>query len=302
MGVLLSLLPESLLWAGCLSAILLVGIPHGALDVYLLWFNEKKSFSLFAKALTHYILMVLLGLLFWRAAPELFWISFFFAAIYHFGSSDEHPEVLAVISNNSLYRALWILSRGTILVFAPAAFHQEKIASYLKLAAPGGFSTQITAVSPILFAYAGFFYLWTTYRCWKRSPLMAYRWILIKHMFALLVLIALFFVSDPLLSFTLYFCCHHSLTHSFRVFNRIWNRLSNPWWILFGLGTTLGVIPILIWVSGKMNLVPSSQGMITASFVAIAALTFPHLIVVKKLHQGMLPSARGGGKSIRLLT
>lgn len=285
MGVLLSLLPESFLWLGCLSAVLIVGIPHGALDIYLLWFNEKKSLSVFAKAITQYILMVLLGLFLWRIAPELFWASFFFAAIYHFGSSDEHPEVLAVIAGNSLFRLLWILSRGTMLVFAPLAFHPAKIVSYLSLAAPVGFAAQITAVSPYLLAYAGCFYLWTTYQCWKKSPLMAYRWILLKHLFSLFVLIALFFVSDPLLSFSLYFCCHHSLTHSMRVLNRIRNRVSDPLWVFLGLGTTLGVIPIVIWVSEKIAAGTVSQGIVTASFVTIAALTFPHLLVVQKLHQ-----------------
>lgn len=287
MGFLLSLLPESFLWIGCLSVVLLVGVPHGALDIYLLWFEDQKTLSHFAKSIGKYICLVLCGLLFWRFSPELFWGSFFAAAIYHFGSSDEHLEVLTVITGKSLYKALWILSRGTVLVFAPVAFHPQKITTYLSQAAPIHFAQQISALAPFLCAYAGVFFLWGTFRCWKRAPLTSYRWILIKHLVSLLILILLFIVADPLLSFSLYFCCHHSLTHTFRVWGRIKKRISNHWLFFWGAVTTLCVIPVLWWVPKQMVLGSTPEGLVTASFVTIAALTFPHLLVVQDLHDSL---------------
>lgn len=285
MGFLLSLLPESFLWMGCLGAVLLIGIPHGALDIYLLWFNDKNEHLSFVKSISQYILMVLGGLILWRLFPELFWGGFFLAATYHFGSSDEHPEVMAAIASQSMYRIVWILSRGTVLVFAPAAFHPAKMASYLSQAAPSSFATQICEVAPFLCAYAGIFFVWATYQCWKRSHLQSYRLILIKHLVSLLLLLGLFMVAEPLLSFSLYFCCHHSLTHSFRVVGKIRRRTQGAYLVLWAGLITLGVLPILLWVSKRMSMSHLSESWVTASFVTIAALTFPHLIVVKTLHE-----------------
>lgn len=285
MGFLLSLLPESFLWMGCLGAVLLIGIPHGALDIYLLWFNDQNERLSFVKSVSQYILMVLGGLLLWQFFPELFWGGFFFAAIYHFGSSDEHPEVLAAISNHSVNRVLWILSRGTILVLAPAVFHPAKITAYLSQAAPASFAKQLCELAPFLCAYAAIFFCWATHQCWKKSSLRSYRLILIKHFVSLLLLVGLFMVAEPLLSFSLYFCCHHSLTHSFRVIGKIRRRTQGAYLALWAGLITLGVLPILFWVSKQMSMPHLSESWVTASFVAIAALTFPHLIVVQSLHE-----------------
>lgn len=285
MGFFLSLLPESVLWMGCLGAILVVGIPHGAFDIYLLWFHSKKNLYLFFSSISKYLLLVFLALLFWKQWPELFWALFFFAAIYHFGSSDEHPEVLATISSRSLFKTLWILSRGTVLVLAPAAFHPQKIANYLSYAAPEHFAQQLPQIAPFLCGYAAVLYLWTTFQCWKKSGLLAYRWILMKHLASLIVLVLLFVVADPLLSFSLYFCCHHSLSHTFRVLARFQNRVSGKGLAVTLVLTTLSVIPLLFWVEKHFALRTTSDGIVTAAFVGIAALTFPHLVVVHELHK-----------------
>ena len=287
MGVLLSLLPESQLWLGCLGAVLLVGIPHGSLDIYLLWFKSKKKPLHFIASICKYIFIVILGLLFWKQFPELFWAFFFFAAIYHFGGSDEHPEILASITYKSVFKTLWVLSRGTLLVFAPFTFHPQKITTYLSYAVPTSFAAKLTTIAPFLFGYASIGFLFSTIICWKKSPLYSYRWILIKHLLSLFIIIALFVVADPLLSFSLYFCCHHSLSHSFRVLNRFQTRFRTMGTFLTVLGTTLCSIPLLFWVERQFAQRTTPDGMVTASFVAIAALTFPHLIVVNDLHKNL---------------
>jgi len=284
MGLILSLLSESFLWVGCLGVILVVGIPHGALDVYLLWFHGKQNLYSFALSIFKYLLLVFLGAGIWKINPELFWSLFFFAAIFHFGSSDEHPEVLASIISNSVLRTLWILARGTLLVFAPVVFHRDKIINYLSYAVPESFANQLTHVAPFLCVYAAVLYLWSTFQSWKKSSLLVYRWILIKHLLSLSVLILLFIVAEKLLSFSLYFCCHHSLTHTFRVLDRIHNRVSKVGGVLAVTLTTLCVIPLLFWIEKQFALRTTPDGVVTAVFVGIAALTFPHLIVVHDLH------------------
>lgn len=286
MGFLLSLLPESFLWMGCLSAVVLIGVPHGALDISLLWLEAKKNISSLLVAVLKYILLVIISLVAWRFSSDLFWFCFFFAAIYHFGSSDEHPAVLKTISQNAWSRNLWILSRGAILVFSPAAFHSEKITQYLNHASSPQFASGFAAVAPFICTYSAVIYLWTTFKCFRKASFQTHRLILIKHFCSLTIFILLFWVADPLVSFSLYFCCHHSLSHGFRVLQRSPREKKRNFslWVLVLL-LTVPVIPLSLGVLRYVAHQNETSAPVTALFVAIAALTFPHLLVVKRLHE-----------------
>jgi len=285
MGFLLSLLPESYLWIGCLSAVVLIGVPHGALDICLLWSESHKDVSILFRAILKYVLLVVVSLALWRFSSDFFWFCFFFAAVYHFGSSDEHPQVLKIISQNSWNRVLWVLSRGALLVFAPAAFHPEKIIGYLNQAASPGFAIGFTSIAPFVCAYSGLIYIWTSLKSYKKSSFQVHRYILLKHLCSIGVFILLFWVADPLVSFSLYFCCHHSLKHSFRVLQRNPWKKRNLYLALVVVALTLSVLPLMFWARGHMTLSNMPKATVAACFIAVATLTFPHLLVVKRLHE-----------------
>lgn len=285
LGVLLSLLPDSVLWIACLLLVFLVGVPHGALDGYLLAIEAKNDWLKFLRSIAQYVFLVVSALFLWRINPELFWAVFFAAAAYHFGMSDEHPEVLRAISVNLLLRTLWVFSRGIFLVFAPIAFHPQKITAYLVQAVIPQFATQVTHVAPFLCMYAALIFTGTTVHCWRRALLQTHRWILIKHWVVLAVFTLLFAVADPLVSFTLYFCCHHSLNHSFRVLGKVqWLKRKKAIG-LWALSLTALAGVFFVWARNYVMDKEIPTGWVTASFVTIAALTFPHLIVVRDLHQ-----------------
>jgi Brp/Blh family beta-carotene 15,15'-monooxygenase len=282
MGYLLSLLPESFLWIGCLSCILVLGVPHGALDIYLIWSDSERNLRKSFVSICRYISLVFLALFLWRISSELFWFLFFFAAVYHFGISDEHPEVISAIFPRAFSRLVWIYSRGLVLVFSPATFHSEKVFMYLKNATTDYFAQVFSAIAPFLFGYGLLFYVLISGLYARRTASRAYRMLIVKLLVSLLVMVVLFAVSDPLVGFCLYFCCHHSIAHCFRVANV--SRVRKM--VLLGLAVlfTLPVIPICLWSGTKIwgGLLP--EGMVITLFVSIAALTFPHLFVVEKLH------------------
>lgn len=282
-GYLLSLLPDSLLWIGCLSTVLVLGVPHGALDIYLLWSQSEKKIKVYLFSIARYISFSLLSLFVWKISPSLFWILFFFAAVYHFGNSDEHPSVLATFASHPVNRLLWILSRGTILVFAPATFHPEKIQSYLNQAAPESFASGFVQIAPFLFTYAICFYLVSSTLSLRQAKLRTHRFLLLKHFFSVGIFVLLFMVADPLVGFSLYFCCHHSLNHWFRVSQK--KSELKVGFLILALFFTLPIIPLWVWARGEIAGGAVPEGMVSACFVAIAALTFPHLFVVEKLHQ-----------------
>jgi len=281
-GYLLSLLPDSYLWLACLGLVLVVGVPHGALDIFLLWSESQKKISRFTFEVSKYLLIAGASLLLWKLASDFFWFVFFFAAVFHFGSSDEHPEVLKSISPNSWTRLVWVLSRGILLVFTPAVFHSVKIESYLSQASSTEFARAFVQVAPFLFVYAVLSFGIASWIFYRSASLTAFRWLGVKYFCLVGVFILLFWVADPLVSFSLYFCFYHSLNHGFRVLGKIRNRKKTGWvWVFF---LSLPIIPLGFWAQKQMAQSFSKESAITACFVAIAALTFPHLIVVEKLH------------------
>ncbi|NDC25251.1 MAG: hypothetical protein EB078_05100 [Proteobacteria bacterium] len=282
MGYFLSLLPESFLWLGCLGCILIVGVPHGALDIYLIWSESKGSLRRSCLLLGSYIVLVVLAIILWRISSELFWFLFFIAAVYHFGTSDDHPELLFSMLRSSLRRWLWVYSRGLVLVFAPAAFHSEKILKYIKPATSSDFAESFIAVAPFLLGYGLVVYFALSAVSFRNGFSRNYRFLVLKQAVSLLLMVVLFAVSDPLVGFCLYFCCHHSLNHGFRVFGR--NKNNKFHLLLLANLFTLPIIPMVLWIKIRMSEEPSHEKMVISCFVSIAALTFPHLFVVKKLH------------------
>jgi Brp/Blh family beta-carotene 15,15'-monooxygenase len=216
-----------------------------------------------------------------------FWSSFLFAAVYHFGSSDEHPQVLALICHSSLSKALWILSRGAILVFGPVTAYPDKVIEYLSLAAPQAYAEKLCQIAPFFFVYAIFLFLLATFWSWKKIPLMTYKWLLIKHLASISIFVLLFFVAEPLVSFTLYFCCHHSMAHTFRVISRVRKSLSSYWGSIWGVLAIVGVLPIIVWVTSQLSTQSNSNTAVIALFIMVASVTFPHLLVVNELHQAL---------------
>lgn len=281
-GYLLSLLPDSLLWIACLGLVILVGVPHGALDIFLLWSESQKKLSLLIREVFKYLLLAGSSLLVWKVSSDLFWFLFFLAAVFHFGASDEHPEVLKAISPNSWTRHIWILSRGVLLVFTPAVFHAHKIFDYLSQASSGNFATAFVRVAPFLCAYAALSFGLTSWQFYKKASLNAFRWLGMKYFCSILIFILLFWVADPLISFSLYFCFYHSVNHSFRVLDKSKNQ--KKWWVLGSFILTLPILPLSFWAQKQMPQSLSKETTVTACFVAIAALTFPHLVVVEQLH------------------
>ena len=281
-GYLLSLLPDSFLWIACLGLVLVLGVPHGALDIFLLWSESQKKISLLTYEVFKYLLIAGSSLLVWKISSDLFWFLFFFAAVFHFGSSDEHPEVLKAVSPNSWTRLVWVFSRGILLVFTPAVFHSEKIMEYLKQASSLEFAKAFIQVAPFLCAYAVLIFGITSWRFYQSASLNAFRWLGMKVFCSVGIFILLFWVADPLVSFSLYFCFYHSLNHAFRVLDRSKNHKKK--WMVWSFFLTLPILPLGFWAQKQMSQSLSKESAVTACFVAIAALTFPHLVVVERLH------------------
>ena len=271
-------------------SIVMVGIPHGALD-HLIAANVYEQGNSLKDHLLFYgwylILMVLIAAL-WFIYPTAGLLLFLVISILHFGQADiegfyhadQKSESKALLLNSaSVSRGLLII--GLILTAYP------------------------DQVIPILSAALGeeaWFLSWlnTSYASLKQ-------WVLIQFVFiALLVLwkgdlslsmkfryavdslliVALFNLVAPLLAFAVYFALWHSVGHIGEIthyFKEINEPLTLTGFYLkalpFSLVSFVG-LGILLWVTQSFSL---ENQIISLTFVLISVLTLPHMVVAHRL-------------------
>tara|TARA_B100001769_G_C21979481_1_gene526671 strand:- start:83 stop:595 length:513 start_codon:yes stop_codon:yes gene_type:complete len=108
-----------------------------------------------------------------------------------------------------------------------------------------------------------------------------------KGIFELLFLLAVFYVFDPLLSFTIYFCFFHTFKHLKHLLNNIYIHLPNKKFVLlstfcFTLISWLGGIFIVLYLAQNFSYYES---IIKVLFIGLAALTLPHMLLVDILYR-----------------
>ena len=277
-GMVLSILSSNQqIWA-CLGLILLVGLPHGATDAFLIWEQNSPSKKRALAGLTMYLGSLLLCFYIWLAATDLFWSVFFCASIVHFGFGDRNDTAPPFEQAHLSIRILTMLSkmmRGCAIVLTPFIYHFEETKPFLLAASTPAFCDLLqTFAKPI----------WLT--CLSLTSL-AVAWNFLRHRNVrgqvLLNLIEaayytlLFTFITPLVAFTLYFVCHHSLSHMIR----IWRYKRNPTLLISTVICTLPVIGFTLYFAPH----GASDVAVIATAVAltwIACLTFPHMFIVHR--------------------
>ncbi len=243
-----------------LAAILLLGLPHGALDVELARerFHEGSRHFWFFKFAVPYLALSGLVLLAWHVAPmAMLW---FFLAIstYHFGR-EQTTDVLGIFVEGSAPIALALcLSPGeTLQIFT------------IVTGVPMTTMPEILKVAVVVWlALAG---IWT-----------------ILHLFALnfrapalgLLLILIYYTLDPLTALALYFVIWHAPLHVRRLIDdqHLAPRISST-----GIAARLSLWPTMLTLFLGVLLWPHYPGppaerLLMLTIQGLAALTVPHML------------------------
>ena len=242
------------------AAMLLLGVPHGAFDVALA--HRRWSIGT-PRALTAFLaLYIALAVFFaglWFALPQLALPVFIAMSGYHFAGDWK--------------RNIPLLPRtiiGLAIITAPALLHRDPVIEIFTWLVPGDVAVataeaMAAACIPLLQAAA----LIVLVTAWTR-PAAA------MEMAATLVL-AVF--AAPLVFFVTYWCGLHSPRHMLAVRDELkprsagaFLRLSSPYAPLTIVGVVAGA---LAWPHLALG-----QAMLAAIFVALAALTVPHMLLV----------------------
>ncbi|MCY7370624.1 MAG: Brp/Blh family beta-carotene 15,15'-dioxygenase [Polaromonas sp.] len=244
-------------------AILVLGVPHGALDIVFgqqIW--HIRSRSGWVVFLAFYVALAACVVALWLLAPSIFLTTFLLASVFHF-SGDPEGETPATV------RALY----GGLVIVLPALFHMQEVAALfahlvdVEAAAKLSNGLRVLAVP------------------WLVATLLAAGLRARKNQLASLEMIsvaALALWAPPLVAFTVFFCGMHGARHILRTRKYAVNgAFKNLSWVALGpmLATVAGLL--IGWQFLQTTSVDAR--VVQLLFVMLAALTVPHMLLVDGL-------------------
>lgn len=258
----------------CVFAILLFGIPHGAIDHILhRKFSKSKNHPTDRKFITWYVLCMLAYFVVWIFFPFRAFLLFIAMALYHFG--QEFVEEIGIPSESKFP----ILIFGCNILIMPLLIHYEEVASFLlaviNVELPQ-ISSQVVQYIALSIPVLSVFYFVQKYLRRRLS-----KETFLKVIIYLLMWLIIYILTPFLVGFTLYFVLHHSINSMKHQYHSI-AKLSHQ----YGLKSYLkdvgpltlvayfGITFILI-VSGVQTL----EYFTLYALIFISVLTLPHMLV-----------------------
>ncbi|MFN2260883.1 MAG: Brp/Blh family beta-carotene 15,15'-dioxygenase [Psychroflexus sp.] len=270
-------LPIDLLHILAILAILSFGLLHGSNDLFVIdkLKMTPKSFS-FWSILGFYIVSIIFFVLVFYNFPLLALVIFITISAYHFG--EQHWQDFFT-DRNFLTLSFYFIY-GLLILNLIFYLNQKEVIDIIQNMVNLNVKTTYFKWSLII-SCIGTFGLGSLF-AFKN---IKFRQSLPINIFYLLVLSVIFFASDVLWGFTIYFVLWHSLpslkdqikalygTFNFKNFKRYFNRA-----FLYWLFSILGMGIVIWWFKDDRNF-------LSLMFAFIAAVSFPHIFVMKKLFQ-----------------
>jgi Brp/Blh family beta-carotene 15,15'-monooxygenase len=243
--------------------ILVLGVPHGALDVV---FAQQRDgirswwgWSLFTVG---YLTVAAAVVLVWWLAPGTFLVAFLLISAFHF-SGDPAGDAPALL------RVLY----GGAVIFCPLAWHAAQVSELF------AFLVGVPAAQAIVEVLQRAAWPWVLAIGVAAILDRRTAWVRSLEMVSLAALLTF---CPPLIGFTLFFCAMHSARHVLRT--RDYTRAGTVRDLLRSacqpmLVTVAGVAMAVAWSSGR----PLDLRLAQVLFVGLAALTVPHMMVVERV-------------------
>ena len=255
--------------------ILLLGVPHGALDTVFAreLYNIRTSRGWLVWAFA-YLLPVILVVSLWHASPLIFLALFLTASVAHF-SGD--PAAGTPLITRILY--------GGAIIVLPAFRHASDLVRLFSfLTDPAAAATVVSCLQTLALPW-----LLAVTAALVASAFRSY-WLTVLEIASVALLAVL---APPLLAFTIFFCGMHSARHILRTIQ--YSGRSSPRF-LFGacVGPMLAVLVVSGFASAWLRQVPVEARVVQIVFVGLAALTVPHMALVERVRfSGWVKRAAG---------
>ena len=255
-----------------IAAILLIGVPHGGLDGAVArrigWPSGLLAWVGFNVS---YVMLAGLVVWVWWLWPLLGLAVFLTISGLHFGASDI-VITQSVKPQQSPYQWLPLIAHGGLVPIAIANFQATKVEPLFSLLVDdAGAEMLINTLEilflPWLFCVAAYCAYALVYPVW-RKPLLN-----------LVILIMLVWCLSPLLSFAVYFCVWHSRSHIARIWFSIRGTKERRRSLIEAM-----VYSVIAWASALVLLLvfqdTLTDALIPITFIGLAALTVPHMLLV----------------------
>ena len=250
-----------------LAAVVLIGLPHGALDgAIAIHLGFTRKLLHFMRFLALYIAMAGLVVGAWLLAPTLCLFVFLVISMLHFGAGDARH-------GTGWLRSAEVIAHGGLVIVGISQMHHDKvdvIFGYLT----GGDTTLLWQGMDVLTAIVGLTIivclsqaLW--HRRWRGTAV---------ELGGLAVLFAL---APPLVGFAVYFCCVHSARHVYGIVGSLRRDISRMRMVNQAAAFTLAS-----WAAGGLaiwwfaDMANPEPVVLRVVFIGLAALTVPHMILV----------------------
>ncbi len=246
--------------------ILIFGLPHGAFDVSvgmcLGIYNNNKNKLIF---ISLYSIFSLIVIVLWYFFPQPILIIFLLTSIFHFGLGDFQWE-----NNFCSYINGYI--NGGIVVFGISFMNSSEVNTIYSILV--GQNVEMVW----MFLKIGFLFWCLLF------PINLYlnkTKIDRRCIFLWFLLFNVIYFFPPLLAFAIYFCFIHSFNHIKRILPILKKKLLNELIFKYFLSFTflswlIGLVVLLFLL--QINSFDSS--ILQLTFVGLAALTFPHMVLV----------------------
>ena len=250
-------------WQLLILAILvvLVGLPHGALDPLIA--REAgliKGYSGFFRFGIVYLSQAVATLIFWLLLPFIALPAFLAMSAWHFAGDWKHalPDWLRILG-------------GASIVLTPILFHQPEVSRLFTLLSDPATAASLVGLLkiPALLTLTA-----------VTIALVLYRRRLGRAGLELIAIVALAWALPPLVFFTVYFCALHSPRHALEVVERYAIKPREAI-LVASVFTIMAVLfASVFFVSGEGGALDDKS--IRILFVGLAALTVPHMILLSK--------------------
>ena len=255
-----------------LVAIFLFGVPHGGFDAAIArrsgWLMSGRLLWI-AFHLAYIAIATAVAVLWWYF-PVISLSLFLLVSGYHFGASD--------IADTGSHWLPWLAHAGLVPIAIPS-LNPEAVKPIFSILIGASEADLLLSIIQIIFI------LWLLV-CISYCVYTYYKKQYSKPLIALLAMIAIASIIPPLVGFSVYFCLWHSRGH----ISRLWRSLQQNQRlatvqeaIVYTLLSWISAVLFFFYLSGSI-----SDIILQITFIGLAALTWPHMILVDYMdkHRG----------------
>ena len=253
------------------TGFILTGIPHGALDIFLMRkiFNSSLKMLLFGLLL--YLTLAIPVILTWTLFPTMCFIFFLIYSLAHFADSD--------IQSISLKQGEWwiqFFSRFSLPFSLSFIFYRSETSQLVSWVHADIKLNDLASVLFFLGIFSLAFVVINTYLNLKLF--LKAQENLGWSSFEPLFIAGIFILLPPLYAFSFYFCLVHSVKHIFNVFKR--TKIDNlayilPYWLIPLLG-----LPVIFSIYSN-NSHALDQKTFQYIIIMLSGLALPHSLLIR---------------------